>query len=133
MILKPPFEISSRLLPSLRIKTGTLSLEYADIIDAEDRDVYTYYIDIMGLDGHASSSIRSAVGGGTLQEGFQALLSFLSAAAESYAKHLRYPNLDLENLRMFPMPINEWAYIHSDEIVDLWNILEDSEEPLIEE
>lgn len=44
MILTSPFEIGSRLLPSLKVGDGSLSLDYVG--NADNRMVYRWYADI---------------------------------------------------------------------------------------
>lgn len=54
----------------------------------------------------------------TVQEGYAALLSFLSAAGESYARSMRERMLltDTENGDLFAKSVAEWAHMYADEI-----------------
>lgn len=90
-----------------------MSIEYDPLFPyAEDnRDRYQYHIDADGR-SHSGCDLKSGCGGGTLQEGLESLLSFLSAAAESY----RYKGMEGENSDLFPEWVDEWAAQHSDEI-----------------
>ncbi len=96
MTLHSPFAISSRLLPSLTIAGATISLCYCKWTK-DGRISYTYNIDI-GDKSYTKADLNSGVGGGTLQEGFASLLTFLGTAEG------------------FPDYINEWAKNNESEI-----------------
>lgn len=128
MILHPPFSISSRLLPSLRIEDGVIQLEYSPGPGREGRTRYRWTIDIPAGE-FSGDDLQSGAGGGGLRDGFESLLAFLDSAAESY----RYRGMEGENADLFPKPVVEWAYMHSDEICMLRLEIEESEKQLIEE
>jgi hypothetical protein len=99
--LLAPFEISSRLLPALRIGGAWISLEYSALPGRGDgRIVYRYYIDLPDGYEHTANNLKSGCFGGTLQEGFQSLLAFLGSADEE----------------LFPAKVVEWARQNEDEI-----------------
>lgn len=108
MKLRKPFEIGSNLLPTLRIHDAHISL--ARSAPHENRDTFTYEIDI--TDGRFTGEIRSGVGGGTLQQAFQALLDFLEAAGESYDEGGKHG----ENYYLLVPAVVKWAAVHLDEI-----------------
>ncbi len=112
MKLSPPFEISSRLLPAVRVGDGTISITYDKKPGDDGRVRYRYYIDAPGIK-FTGNDLQSGVGGGTLQEGMASILSFLSAAAE--AANPRYGR-ESENANLFPKKVNAWAYQNDDEI-----------------
>lgn len=114
MRLNPPFEISSRLMPSLRIGGAVISLGDGPR-NREGRTEYGCFIDLPDGSEHEIKSLRSGCQGGSVQQGFASLLSFLSAAAESYAYRLRTGRQG-ENEDLFEPVIVEWAYQNSDEL-----------------
>jgi hypothetical protein len=84
------------------------------IFDGETRDGrarYRYHIDGPELE-HTSNDLKSGGGGGSLVQGMASLLSFLTAAAESY----RYRKCDWDqigeddNASLFPRSVVEWAH-----------------------
>ena len=122
MILHPPFSIGSRLLPSLTVGDGTLSLEQVGR-DRFGRGVYRWYVDILA----GEFSAADLVGPGGLQAVFGSLLAFLGAAAESYGYSQRSGQQG-ENSDLFPPAVVEWAYQHSDELSMLQCEIEESGE-----
>lgn len=94
----------------------------------EGRTKYEFIIDIPPETGPPEvgnrsreftvSDIRSGCQGGSLQDGFECILSFLGASAESY----RYRRGDWsqitedDNATLFERELVEWAYQNSDEI-----------------
>jgi hypothetical protein len=112
--LRPPTIITPRLLPGVRIGDVFVSIEYSRRPGSEGRTRYTYHVDLPA--GEVTGyDLQSGAGGGTLQEGLENLLCFLEAAAESYSYRLRTGRQG-ENEDLFPPPVVEWAYQHSDEI-----------------
>src|SRR5262249_32120754 len=88
MILHPPFIITSRLMAGITVGGGYLSIGYSHV-NSQGRIVYDVWIDLPdGQEFHVTDP-KSGCGGGDLQGGMESLLSFLSAAAESYAFRLR--------------------------------------------
>ena len=117
MTLHPPFIISARLLPALKIGESYLSWDGDDFfIDAPD---FQYVID----------DFRPGAGADT-QECFHAILDFLAAAVESRQYRERTGRTG-ENEDLFPAHIVDWAVDHSSEIECLTCDLE--ENSLIEE
>lgn len=101
MTLKFPFQISARLLPSLVIGGATIQMERAGKSD-DGRDVFKYIIDLPSGKTHTNTGLKSGVGGCSLQEAFDSLLSFLSAEAEDEG--------------LFPRIVSRWCKQHDDEI-----------------
>lgn len=137
LILKPPFVISSRLLPALEVGKegsdfGTLSLKY-DAISKTGRNAGNYrfrwHLDLKnGKKKHFTAAdiyqqpCREHNGRTIYQQAFSALLSFLTAAAESYKHALSQNKLNDKDwmadssASLFPMPVVEWAHANSDEL-----------------
>lgn len=112
MKLHSPFEISPRLLPGLRVGKAWIQLTYSKRAGNEGRTRYQWTIDLPDGSEHSGDDLQSGCGGGSLQGGFESLLSFLSAAAESF----RYRGGNGENADLFPAPVVQWAADNSDEI-----------------
>lgn len=104
MELKKPFFISARLMPALNIAGATLSLD-SESRNAEGRTQYKCFIDLPDGSEHEITGLRSGCQGGSVQEGFQSLLSFLSAAGESFNRN----GIEGENSDLFPQPVTQWA------------------------
>lgn len=100
--------------------------------NAEGRTAYGCFIDLPDGQEHEVTDLRSGCQGGDLAGGFASLLSFLGAAAESYAFRMRTGRTG-ENEDLFPPAVVEWAYANSDEIAMLCCEIEESETELIEE
>ncbi len=113
MILHKPFEISSRLLPALKIGDVTISIDNAGIT-SDGRTQWRYYLDGAGLN-YSCDDLKSGVGGESVQQAFESLLSFLGACAESTA-YARRSGSAGENADLFPPNVAEWADQNSDEI-----------------
>lgn len=131
MRLNPPFIITARLLPGLKIGDGFVSLEYDG--DAGGRQRYRYHFDIPA-GSFSNNDLKSGARGGDLQAGFEFLLSFLSAAVESYRyRKLTWTDDPDDNMHLFTREVVEWAYRYSDEIQMLELEISESKEQLIEE
>jgi len=87
MILHPPFLITSRLLPGLRVEGLTISLEYSSRPGDEGRTRYQYYLDFADGTRYEADDLQSGVGNHSLQYGFENLLGYLDHAAEHYRYH----------------------------------------------
>lgn len=113
MELKAPLFISARLMPAIKIGDVVISLTIAfKKRDEEGRTIYKCFIDFPDGTKHEIKDLRSGCQGGTILEGFQSLLSFLSSAGESF-NHKRMAG---ENSDLFPQTITEWASNHIDEL-----------------
>lgn len=123
MILHPPFIITPRLLPGVKIGTAFVSIEFAKET-ADGRTRYRYHIDTDGFE-HTGSDLKSGVGVGSLQSGMESLLSFLGAAAEA-ARYKMSTGQQSENYDLFPEQVVQWAYNHQDEIQMLEIEIEES-------
>lgn len=121
MKLNPPFTISSRLMPALTVGNAVIQLEYSGKPGTDGRTRYNWVIDIK-TDGKEESfhgnDLQSGCGGGDLIEGFRSLLSFLSAAGESfaYAERMGKDGMEGENSDLFPKEVAEWAAQNSTEL-----------------
>ena len=111
MTINKPLGITSRLLPGVLVADGEMSLDYSKNPGRGTATRYHWYIDIPAgsFDGE---DLQSGQQGGGLQEGFASLLSFLTAAVESY----KYKGTDGENADLFPLPVVEWASQNSSEL-----------------
>lgn len=131
MILHAPFEITPRLLPGLRCGNGWIQLEYSGS-KPDGRTRYRWTIDLPDGLEFSGNDLASGCGGGNLQQGFNSLLSFLSACAESvrYREHTGQAG---ENADLFPHAVGQWAAKNSDALDMLKLEIEESKETLIEE
>lgn len=130
MKLHSPFKISSRLLPALEIGGASIQLEYSKRPGSEGRTRYYYTIDLPGHSTAQGQDLQSGCQGGNLREGFISLLSFLSAAGESFRYH-RGMKED-SNTDLFPKEVCQWAARFSDELTMAQIELEENPD-LIEE
>ena len=94
MTLSAPFLISARLLPAVSIGKGseqvTVSLSPSGFI-------------LDGPFGEHEVTDLTLRGNPSMESAFETLLSFMSAAAESF----RYKGMDGENADLFPAPVTE--------------------------
>lgn len=121
--LREPFFISSRLVPSVRVGETVIGIDYSKICP-DGRVQYRYYIDFPDGTEHVGEDLKSGVNGGTLKEGMESLLAFLSACGES--SNPRYGG-DGENADLFPPQVAEWCYLNQGEI-DMARIWVEEEE-----
>jgi hypothetical protein len=125
VILRAPFMISSRLLPAVTVGQGTeqitVSLSPSGFI----------------LDGpfgeHKVTGLRLSPLCKSVESAFETLLSFMTAAAESF----RYRGMDGENSDLFPAEVTEALFQVSTELecvwADIWTAIESGEELVTEE
>ena len=132
MQLRDPFKISSRLMPALQIGDAWISLDLSGRTTSSGRDIYKCYIDLPDGSEHEITDLRSGCQGGSVLEGFQALLSFLGAAAES-RRYRESTGREGENEDLFPPAIVDWASAHDDEISMLSVELEEGSDLISEE
>lgn len=132
MLLHPPFEISSRLLPALRVGGAVIQVEYSKRPGRDGRVRYQYTIDLPDGREYVADDLQSGCGGGTLQEGFESLLCFLGACGESVNYQTRTGG-EGENADLFPDFVAEWASQNTDELAMVQCGIEESETELIEE
>jgi hypothetical protein len=118
MKINSPLIITPRLMAGCQIGNSFISIGYSKRAGCENRIRYQYYIDV-GNKEYSGDDIQSGNGGGSLQEGLETLLCFLSAAAEAYWYKMSFPSSSPENLENFPSWVNEWAYQNSDELAML--------------
>lgn len=109
MILKPPFIMSSRLLPAVKIAGATLSIEAINT-SSDGRIVYQWHWDFE-KQSITASDLKSGVGDKLdYQQTMGGLLSFMVACAESLQCGSD------ENSSLFPQEMHEWLTQNSDEI-----------------
>lgn len=133
----PPFIITSRLCPGLRLGDATLSLTGTDQ-SSEDRDRASFVLDFADGTTYAEDYLRGGAGGFQGPVGmFESFLSFLLAAVESLEFEQRHPGMTGQNTDMFPRHVVEWALDNKSDIESAWCDLCDDEvlpnEALIEE
>ncbi len=112
MTLNSPFQISSRLLPALQFAGAWVQLEYSRRPGREGRTRYRWTIDLPNGVSFSKDDLQSGCQGGSLQNGFENLLSFLDAAGESY----RFRGMAGENWDLFEERVAQWAADNHDEI-----------------
>lgn len=116
MKLQSPFFISSHLAPAVKVADATLSfVDGKFILEAPE---FTH--DVQGF-RFPQGRIAGDTDADILQKGFAAILSFLSACAESraYATRQGKDPMEGENSDLFPANVGEWAEQNSDEIAML--------------
>jgi hypothetical protein len=117
--ISPPCLITTHLLPGVKVGDGFISIEYWQKKD--NRQYYRYHIDL-GSYEYTATDISTGCHH-SLQQGLSTILTFLSAAAESY----RYAGSKGENSEIFPLPVVQWAADHADEISLAASELEEGE------
>lgn len=137
MEISAPCIITSRLMAGIKIGNGTISIGYADREGDDNRIRYQWYIDIDGAeyssdDLQSGNPVRGCNNG--IQSGLASLLSFLGAAAESYAYDIRRggDGTKGENSELFPLPVVQWAHMNSDEITMYSMELDEGDEVIAE-
>jgi len=124
MTLKPPFGISSRLLPCVRVGPAEISLEIAGGT-ADGRKRYRWHVAFQDGREFTGDNLKSGIGGGGIADGFASLLAFMVACGESvaYGRRTGEPG---ENADLFPAPVAEFCDQFSDELGmvanDLWEM-----------
>lgn len=113
-------------MPALKVGEAWISLELSGRQSRDGRSIYQCWIDLPDGTEHEITDLRSGCGGGSVLEGFSALLSFLGAAAESY-QYRQSTGRGGENEGLFEPAIVEWAAGHSDELSMLALELEEGE------
>jgi hypothetical protein len=100
-------------------ETGKITVELASPADEEGRPVYRYRLadEAAGIDHEATDLHLGARLPADNIKAAKTLLSFLMAAGEAYETELE-GNIDSENLDLFGDDdrVNEWAYVHAEEI-----------------
>ena len=123
MTLSSPFLISARLLPAVSIGKGseqvTVSLSPSGFI-------------LDGPFGEHEVTDLTLRGNPSIESAFETLLSFMSAAVESF----HYKGMDGENADLFPAPVTEAIAQVSSELESVWFELQsaiEAEESLVTE
>lgn len=128
MKLYPPFIITPRLAPGLSVGDAFISFESGRfVIDLPDGSEY-----VVTDFRFPASRIAGETDEDRLAKGFAAILSFLSACAESRAYAARTGRTG-ENADLWPENVGEWAESCSDELDMLRLEIEESETSLIED
>ena len=131
MLIKEPCIITPRLLPGLKLGEAFVSIEYSDRPGDNGRDRYRWHIDLP--EGEFSDDdLQSGCQGGSLAEGLSSLLSFLTAAAESY-RYRERTGREGENEDLFPAEVVAWAADNADDLSMLHCEIEEAGEPVIDE
>lgn len=123
--LQHPFEISSRLQPSVRVGGATINLEYSKRPGRDGRTRYSYTIDLPDGSEHSGDDLQSGRCGGDLQGGFKSLLSYLGACGEGYSYQEQTGRAG-ENADLFPEAVAKRADEHADELTMLACEIEES-------
>jgi hypothetical protein len=114
MKLSSPFFISARLAPAVRIADAVLSFDRGqfvlDLPDGSEHRITDFHF--------PAGRVHGATDESELQDAFGAILSFLSACAESraYARRRGRDESEGENSDLFPANVGEWAESVSDEL-----------------
>jgi hypothetical protein len=107
MQLQFPFQISSRLLPAVRVGNDWVSIKLGWIYP-KGRQAYDITIDTHDGKEFSVMDIMSGCQGGSLQEGMASFFSFLSAAIEGKRFQER-TGRESDNADLFSPEILEWA------------------------
>jgi len=126
MTLNHPFKISSRLLPAVQVGDATISIEFSKRAGRDGRTRYNWYIDAPGLEA-TGDDLQSGCQGGSIQEGMESLLTFLSACGEALNYSDRSGH-ESENADLFPRDVAEWAQANTDELSMLACELQENKE-----
>ncbi len=119
MILYEPFQISARLLPTLKIGNGWLSY---------DRKTYVFYLDTPEFE-YKIHNFRPGCSHG-VQDCFKDMMCFFESAIEEYTYNLR-EGTKKTNKPLFPEHVTKWLVANDDAICDMDCALD--EEDLINE
>jgi hypothetical protein len=130
--LLPPFEISSRLLPAVRVGDACISIEYGAGGLNGHRQPFTYYIDLPDGTEYSGTDLEIPEGRASIQSGMENILCFIVSAAETYDYFLRNKEKKPSEPFLFPEPVCKWARDHRDEIEFLREELEEHEGLVIE-
>jgi len=116
MKLLSPFFISSHLAPAVKVADATLSFVDGKFI--LETPEFTHQVQGFRF---PEGRIAGDTDASRLQNGFAAILDFLSACAESraYATRKGKDPMEGENSDLFPANVGEWAEYNSDEIAML--------------
>ena len=109
--LTHPVIITPRLMAGVAVPDGYLSVAPAGDVGEYGKPRWTYAIDVSGWDEEGSD----LYGWGDSRAMLGTLVSFLCAAAESYAYRMSTGRAG-ESEDLFPPRVVEWAYANSDEL-----------------
>lgn len=109
MRLHPPFAISARLLPAVKIADGWLSL-IETMPGDEGRVRASLVLDLPCGFEHYDTGLQSGCGGFRNHvEIFETYLAFLDSAVESHEFNERHPEHRDDDPPSFPAQVIEWA------------------------
>lgn len=113
MKVRRPFTKTRSGKPQLKIGGATIKVDYSDLPSRGgawgNRMAYAITIGKKTYKGDDLDNVRN------LRTGFETLLSFLDAAADSYSYEMRTGRPG-DASEYFPPEVVEWAYQHADEI-----------------
>lgn len=112
MLLRPPMEISARLLPAVRIGDSWISLDYRG-----DRE-FKWYIDTP-IGEFSGTDFRGPACGDMddfIRKSMESFLGFLDAFVEAI-EYTRRTGRESENADLFPAELTDWAVENRDEIL----------------
>lgn len=113
MQLSNPVIITPRLMAGLRIGNGYISIGYDKRQGDDGRTRYQWHIDADGASWEGDD-LQSGCCGGTLQQGLESLLAFLTSDGESY--RCRLGDDEPSDGYSFGEDVAEWAYQHDEEL-----------------
>jgi len=119
MLLRHPFFISSRLCAAVTIGGATISIEPNGDYSADNREVWTWYVDLADGAEFSASDLKTGCGASaTAQEMMETLLTFMGACAESIKYHTPRPMAtdDDSAMSLFPAGMHAWLTANSDAI-----------------
>jgi hypothetical protein len=114
VILYEPFQISARLLPTLKIGNGWLSY---------DRKTYVFYLDTPEFE-YEIHDFRPGCSHG-VQDCFEDMMAFFQSAIEEYTYNLREGTEETDE-PLFPDHVTKWLVENENAIFDidygLWTV-----------
>lgn len=121
MKIKSPLFISSRLLPAVKVAGAEIALEFLP------GRACRWFVDLPSGEEFSGADFRrpACCAGDTAENAcdaaFEAFLSFMSAAGESfnYAERRGEDGMSGENSDLFPRPVTEFCAANSDEIAGM--------------
>ena len=99
---------------------ATISIEHNGDYSSDNREVWTWYVDLADGEEFSASDLQTACGASaTAQEMMETLLTFLGACAESIKYNDRSGRDQADpdsNSTLFPAGMHAWLTANSDEI-----------------
>lgn len=113
--LNPPFHISSRLLPAIKVQNTEISMQTLRWHPYRERFQYDYHIDNPDFSFYGCDIFSHE---NNLEKAFVSLIHFLIAGHEAYSYFLATGKKS-ENLDLFPNFVCEWVNQVADELTML--------------